>query len=223
MRILIVEDDQVLANQLKQKLEKAHFAVDMVHDALSGESMGYETSYHAVILDLGLPGRSGLTVLKNWRKRRNIVPVIILTARNTWQERVEGIDAGADDYLGKPFHIEELLARVKALIHRFSARSQGVLAVEGFILDENRQCVQKADGHEIPLTDMEFRMMRVFMLSPGRIHSKEALIRALYDVDKEVDPNIIEVYVNHLRKKLGKELFRTLRWQGYLFAPGATA
>lgn len=223
MRILIIEDDQVLANHLKQKLEKANFAVDMVHDGLLGEAMGHETHYHAVILDLGLPGRPGLTVLKNWRKNRNIVPVIILTARNTWQERVEGIDAGADDYLGKPFHIEELLARVKALIHRFNARSQGLLTVGGFTLDDNRHSVQKPNGETISLTDMEFRLLRVFMLSPGRVHSKEALLNALYDFDKEIDPNIIEVYVNHLRKKLGREVFRTLRWQGYVFTPGEPA
>lgn len=211
-----------MANQLKQKLEKAHFAVDMVHDGPLGEAMGNETAYHAVILDLGLPNRSGLTILKNWRKNRNIVPVIVLTARNTWQDRVEGIDAGADDYLGKPFHIEELLARIKAIIHRFSARSQGMLSVGAFTLDENKQHVIKPDGESVHLTDMEFRLLRVFMQSPGRIHSKEALINAMYDLEKEADPNVIEVYVNHLRKKLGKEIFRTLRWQGYLFTPGET-
>ncbi|MEO5363384.1 MAG: response regulator transcription factor [Magnetococcus sp. DMHC-8] len=220
MRILIIEDDQVLANHLKGKLEAAHFAVDMAHNGIQGESMGNETVYHAVILDLGLPDRPGLTVLRNWRKNHNIVPVIVLTARNTWQERVQGIDAGADDYLGKPFHVEELLARVKALVHRFRARSQGMLTVGGLTLDEQKQCVQTANGDPVQLTSMEFRLLRVFMLSPERIHSKEALMDAIYDFDKEVDHNIIEVYVNHLRKKLGKEIFRTLRWQGYLFTPG---
>ncbi|MBF0585189.1 MAG: response regulator transcription factor [Magnetococcales bacterium] len=220
MRILIIEDDQVLANQLKRKLEAAHFAVDMVYNGSDGEAMGNETAYHAVVLDLGLPGQSGLTILKNWRKNNNIVPVIILTARNTWQERVQGIDAGADDYLGKPFHVEELVARLKAITHRYSARSQGKWRVGGFCLDEERQCITKEDGETVALTAMEFRLMRVFMLAPTRIHSKESLLEALYDLDKEVDHNIIEVYINHLRKKLGKESFRTLRWQGYLFAPG---
>ncbi|MBF0127852.1 MAG: response regulator transcription factor [Magnetococcales bacterium] len=220
MRILIIEDDQVLANQLKRKLEEAHFAVDMVHDGVRGEAMGNETAYHAIILDLGLPERPGLVVLKNWRKRRNVVPVIILTARNSWQERVQGIDAGADDYLGKPFHVEELLARVKSIIHRFNARSQGRMTVGGFTLDEERQCVEKPDGEVISLTAMEFRLLRVFMQSPGRIHSKESLMDAIYDFDKVIDHNVIEVYINHLRKKLGRDVFRTLRWQGYLFTPG---
>ncbi|MEO5348736.1 MAG: response regulator transcription factor [Magnetococcus sp. YQC-3] len=220
MRILIIEDDQVLANHLKRKLEAANFAVDMAHNGVLGESMANETLYHAVILDLGLPDRPGLTVLRNWRKNHNIVPVIVLTARNTWQERVQGIDAGADDYLGKPFHVEELLARVKAIVHRCCVRSQGRLTVGGFILDEQKQCVQIANGPVVQLTSMEFRLLRVFMLSPERIHSKEALVDALYDFDKEVDHNIIEVYINHLRKKLGKETFKTLRWQGYLFIPG---
>ncbi len=222
MRILIIEDDQVLANQLKRKLEEAHFAVDMVYDGVNGEAMGNEIAYHAIILDLGLPDRSGLVVLKNWRKKGNSVPVIILTARNAWQERVEGIDAGADDYLGKPFHIEELLARTKSIIHRFSARTQGRLSVGGLTLDEEKQSIHTSDGTVVALTAMEFRLLRVFMLSPGRIFSKESLLNAIYDVDKEVDDNIIEVYINHLRKKLGKDRFRTLRWQGYLFTPGGS-
>jgi two-component system OmpR family response regulator len=223
MRLLIIEDDQVLANHLKRDLEQALYAVDMVHSGPLGEAMANETEYHAVILDLGLPEKSGLTILKNWRRRGNIVPVIILTARNTWKERVEGIDAGADDYLGKPFHLEELLARLKAIIYRCHSRVQGALAVGGYTLDDARQLVTKPDGEEVTLTAMEFRLMRIFMLAPERIHSKEVLMEAVYDYDRVTDHNVIEVYINHLRKKLGKEVFRTLRWQGYRFEPGAGA
>ncbi|MBF0212675.1 MAG: response regulator transcription factor, partial [Magnetococcales bacterium] len=191
MRILIIEDDRVLADHLKKKLDEAGFAVDVVHDGATGEAMGNETAYHAAILDLGLPDRSGLAVLGNWRRGRNQIPVIVLTARNTWWERVEGIDAGADDYLGKPFHIEELLARLRALIHRCHARLQGTLTVGGFSLDETRQSVRLPDGNEARLTAMEFRLLRIFMLSPGRIHSKESLMDAIYDFDKVTDHNII--------------------------------
>ncbi|WP_130471719.1 response regulator [Candidatus Magnetaquicoccus inordinatus] len=221
MRLLIVEDDQVLANHLKRDLEQANYAVDMVHNGALGEAMANETLYHAIILDLGLPEKSGLTLLKNWRRRGNIVPVIVLTARNTWKERVEGIDAGADDYLGKPFHIEELLARLKAVIYRCHNRVQGRLSVGGYHLDEARQLVITPTADEVSLTAMEFRLLRIFMLAPERIHSKEVLMEALYDFDRVTDHNVIEVYINHLRKKLGKDLFRTLRWQGYRFTPEA--
>ncbi|MBF0270468.1 MAG: response regulator transcription factor [Magnetococcales bacterium] len=220
MRILIIEDDRVLSDHLKKKLDEAGFAVDVVHDGENGEAMANETVYHAAILDLGLPDRSGLAVLGNWRRARNQIPVIVLTARNMWWERVEGIDAGADDYLGKPFHVEELLARLRALIHRCHARLQGTLTVGGYSLDEGRQSVRMPDGNEARLTSMEFRLLRIFMLSPGRIHSKESLMEAIYDFDKVTDHNVIEVYVNHLRKKMGREVISTLRWQGYLFTPG---
>lgn len=220
MRILIVEDDAMLAQLLKREFEVVGFSVDVTRSGQDGESMANRMAYHAVILDLGLPDYPGLSVLRNWRRNRNAVPVIVLTARNTWQERVSGIEAGADDYLGKPFHIEELLARIRALILRCHSRFQGELNVGGYTLEEDRQGVLKPDGEFVQLTSMEFRLLRVFMLSPARIHSKEALVDALYDFDKVIDHNVIEVYVNHLRKKLGREIIRTLRWQGYLFTPG---
>lgn len=220
MRILIVEDDDTLAQHLKRKLVEAGFVVDLCGDGEEAETLANNTPYHAVVLDLGLPGRPGMQVLKNWRSRRNQVPVIILTARNTWQERVQGIEAGADDYLGKPFHVQELIARLKALIQRAHARQQGTLAAGGLQLDEERQSVQKADGELVPLSATEFKLLRVFMLSPGKILSKESLMDAIYDFDTVNDHNVIEVYVNHLRKKLGREIIRTLRWQGYVFAQG---
>ncbi|MBF0163191.1 MAG: response regulator transcription factor [Magnetococcales bacterium] len=220
MRILIIEDDSILAQHLKRKCESAGFSVDITQHGLDGEAMANQLAYHAVILDLGLPDHPGLTILKNWRRGRNPVPVIVLTARNSWQERVVGIEAGADDYLGKPFHVEELLARLRALIMRCHARFQGQLNVGGYTLEEERQAVIKPDGELVQLTSMEFRLLRVFMLSPGRIHSKDALIDVLYDFDKIMDHNVIEVYINHLRKKLGRDIIRTLRWQGYQFMPG---
>lgn len=220
MRILIIEDDTILAQLVKRKFEAVGFAVDIATHSQEGEAIANQVAYHAMILDLGLPDYSGLTVLKNLRRSRNAVPVLILTARNTWQERVNGIEAGADDYLGKPFHMEELIARIRALILRCHSRFQGQLSVGGYTLEEDRQGISKPDGELVQLTAMEFRLLRVFMLSPGRIHSKEALIDALYDFDKVIDHNIIEVYVNHLRNKLGRNIIRTLRWQGYLFTPG---
>lgn len=220
MRILIIEDDPTLAQHLKRKCESAGFSVDITSHGLEGEAMANQLAYHAVILDLGLPDHPGLTILKNWRRGRNPVPVIVLTARNSWQERVVGIEAGADDYLGKPFHVEELLARLRALILRCHARFQGQLSAGGYTLEEERQGVIKPDGDRVQLTSMEFRLLRVFMLAPGRIHSKESLIDVLYDFDKIMDHNVIEVYVNHLRKKLGRDIIRTLRWQGYQFMPG---
>lgn len=219
MRILIVEDDTVLAHHLKRKLVEAGFVVDTSGHGEEAESLGNTTEYHAVVLDLGLPGRPGMEVLKNWRSRRNHVPVIILTARNTWQERVQGIEAGADDYLGKPFHVQELIARLKALIQRSHAKQQGMLEAGGLQLDEDRQGVRREDGELVPLSATEFKLLRVFMLAPGKILSKESLMDAIYDYDTVNDHNVIEVYVNHLRKKLGKEIIRTLRWQGYVFAP----
>ncbi|MBF0283789.1 MAG: response regulator transcription factor [Magnetococcales bacterium] len=225
MRILVVEDDVTLGQFLKKKLVESGFAVDVAMDGEEGEVLGREDHYQAVVLDLGLPRKPGLEVLRSWRRQRVMVPVIVLTARNTWQERVEGIEAGADDYLGKPFHVEELAARLKAIIHRSAANARGsMIEARGLGLDEAGQTVRLPDGAVVQLSGAEFRLLRLFMLQPGRILSKEALMGGIYDYDKEVDPNVIEVYVNHLRKKMGKEVIRTLRWQGYRFdglIPGA--
>lgn len=221
MRILIVEDEASLCQFLKKKLTDSGFVADVCMDGKEGEYLGNTTPYHAVVLDLGLPKQSGLDVLKNWRAKGNHVPVIVLTGRNTWQERVQGIEAGADDYLGKPFHIEELIARLRALIQRSLAKQQGVLKVGDWQLDEDRQAVRKPDGELVTLSATEFKLWRMFMFSPGKIFSKDALMDAIYDFDTVNDHNIIEVYVNRLRKKLGRDVIKTLRWQGYVFEPGA--
>ena len=220
MRILVVEDDVVLGERLKKDLGHAGFAVDLTDNGIDAEHMGNEEPYDAVVLDLGLPKRSGLEVLANWRQRGNRVPVIILTARDAWHEKVEGFKAGADDYLGKPFHVEELLARINALIRRGHGQASGNLHVAGLTLNEERQAVLTDKGNEIELTGIEFRLLRYFMLHPGQILSKSRLTEHVYDFDSDKDSNVMEVYINRLRQKLGKDLIATRRGQGYVFGVG---
>ena len=217
LRILLVEDDQSLGSSLKSDLEGAGFAVDWSDNGVDGEYMGDEEPYDAIVLDLGLPGRSGLEVLRNWRSRNNPAPVLLLTARDAWQEKVEGFQAGADDYLAKPFHVEELIARLNALIKRASGRAGGQLHGDGLTLDEERQCVRTGDGEWISLSGTEFKMLRYFMLHPGIILSKTQLTEHVYNYDSDKDSNVIEVYVRHLRQKLGESVIETRRGQGYVF------
>lgn len=217
MRILIAEDDNELVAHLKPLFQRSGYAVDVAHNGVDAEYLGDAEHYDAVVLDLGLPQRPGLEVLLNWRKRENRVPVIILTARGAWHERVDGFKAGADDYLGKPFHTEELLVRLQALIRRSSDRMDTAIRTAGLTLDEERQQVIDPEGHSIELTGTEFRLLRYFMLNPGRILSKTRLTEHVYDQDFERDSNLIEVYVRRLREKIGKQHIRTLRGQGYLF------
>jgi DNA-binding response OmpR family regulator len=217
MRVLLVEDDVALRDGLKQALNTAGFAVDTAGDGVEGESLGDIEPYDAVVLDLGLPRRPGLDVLRHWRARGNSVPVLILTARGAWNEKVEGFKAGCDDYLAKPFHVEELLARLGALLRRSKGLTGGALAAEGFTLDEDRQTVQDAQGHAHELTGTEFRLLRYFMLHPGKVLSKSRLTEHVYEYDDDRDSNVIEVYVNRLRQKLGRDYFETRRGQGYVF------
>jgi two-component system, OmpR family, response regulator len=218
MRLLLAEDDPRLGHELKERLLEAGYAVDWVQDGLAAEDLGTVEPYDAVVLDLGLPGRAGLEVLANWRARKLPLPVLVLTARDAWHEKVAGFQAGADDYLGKPFHVEELLARLQALIRRSSGQTGGILEVAGVRLDEQRQCAL-GDSGEIPLTGTEFRLLRYLMHHPGRILSKERLMEHVYDYDAEKESNVLEVYVNRLRRKLGPTLIETRRGQGYVFAP----
>lgn len=220
MRILVVEDDATLAERLKEHLGRAGFAVDLARDGVEGEYLGNEEPYDAVVLDLGLPKRPGLEVLANWRKRGNAVPVLVLTARDAWFERVEGFQAGADDYLGKPFHSEELTARLNALIRRAHQQVAGPLTVAGVTLDEGTMEALAPDGGRHLLTATEFRLLRYLMLHPGRVVSKSRLTEHVYEYDAERDSNVIEVYVNRLRKKLGHDLIATRRGQGYVFGGG---
>jgi len=217
MRLLLVEDDTRLVESLQRDLTKAGYALDWAGDGPAAEFMGQEMAYDAVILDLGLPGLSGLEVLRRWRGQGKTVPVLILTARDGWRERVDGLKAGADDYLGKPFHMEELLARLHALIRRSQGRAEAVLRVGGLALDEDHQRVSLADGTAFELTATEFRLLRVFMSHPGELLSKTRLTEHVYDQDFDRDSNLIEVYVRRLREKLGAERIQTRRGQGYIF------
>jgi len=217
MRLLLVEDDAELSQSLQQQLKKEGFAVDVTDNGIDAEFMGDEEPYDAVILDLGLPQRSGMEVLKNWRQRDNKVPVIVLTARDAWHERVDGFKAGADDYLGKPFHAEELLVRILALVRRNNDRTGDTLKSSGLVLNEELQQVCLGSGEPIELTGTEFRLLRYFMLNTGKILTKTRLIEHVYDQDFDKDSNLIEVYVRHLRKKIGEERIITKRGQGYVF------
>ena len=216
MRLLLVEDDELLRITLTRDLEGAGFAVDTASNGEQGEFLGSTEHYDIVVLDLGLPRLSGLDVLKRWRESGVMMPVIVLTARDAWHERVEGLKEGADDYLGKPFRVEELLARIQALLRRGVPR--GVrLVCNGIELDEERQTAIVGDTRSEPLTALEFRLLRCMMHHPGEVLSKSYLGEHVYGLDADPDSNVIEVYINRLRQKLGRELIRTRRGQGYVF------
>lgn len=217
MRLLLVEDDTALNRKLKVALTEAGFAVDVTANGVDAEYMGDAEPYDIVVLDLGLPERSGLDVLRAWRARGNTVPVLILTARDAWHERVDGLRAGADDYLGKPFYVEELVARLNALIRRNTIHEGGTLCMGDLTLDEARQAVITRDGTTIALTGIEFRLLRYFMLHPGQVLSKSRLTDHIYDWNTDHDSNVIEVYVKRLRQKCGKHVIQTRRGQGYIF------
>lgn len=218
MRVLAIEDDPELGSGLKSELERHGYAVDLISNGVDGQFMGEQEPYDAVILDLGLPGRAGLDVLQNWRKHDLKVPVLILTARDAWREKVDGFQAGADDYLGKPFHMEELVARLNALVRRARGQASASLAVAGLTLNSETQTVSRSDGSEFELTGTEFRLLRYFMLHPDHILSKTRLAEHVYDYDSDKDSNVIEVYVRRLRKKLGDAVIETRRGQGYIFS-----
>lgn len=216
MKLLLVEDNTDLARRLADDLRGRGYAVDTADNGVDAEHLGNEWPYDAVILDLGLPQRSGLEVLRHWRARGNAVPVLVLTARDAWHEKVDGFNAGADDYLAKPFHVEELAARLGALIRRSHTQAGGTVQYDGLVLDETRQSVRK-DGVEIELSGAEFRLLRYLMLHPGQILSKSHLAEHLYDNASDPDSNVIEVYISHLRTKLGAAIITTRRGQGYVF------
>ncbi len=217
MRLLLLEDDHKLSDSLKNRLNAAGFAVDQSFEGIDGGYMGESEPYDAVILDLGLPGRSGLEILRDWRLKKIHVPVLILTARDAWQEKVEGFKAGADDYLAKPFHLEELIARINALLHRSHTKSAGPLLISRLTLDEDQQCVTVASGKVLSLSGTEFRLLRYLMMHPEVILSKTRLTEHLYDFESDKDSNLIEVYIKRLRQKIGRDLIETRRGQGYIF------
>jgi len=216
LRLLLAEDDPEISRRLKSYLGQHGFAVDAVYNGIDAEFNGREEPYDVIVLDLGLPQRPGLEVLASWRKAEVGTPVLILTARDSWQEKVQGLQAGADDYLTKPFREEELLARLQALIRRNTGTVGKPLEVDGWVLDEATQSVSRGEQHW-QLTGIEYRLLRYCMLHPGRILSKTRLTEHIYEQDADKDSNVIEVYIRRLREKLGKDVITTRRGQGYVF------
>ena len=217
MRLLLVEDSVELAGTLMADLLRHGYAVDWLADGRDAACQGLSEPYDLIILDLGLPGRPGLQVLREWREQGSHTPVLILTARSSWAERIEGLKAGADDYLSKPFHPEELLLRIQGLLRRAHGLSnQTELLAGGLSLDEGAQCVT-LDGQRVELTAAEFRLLRYFMLHSGQLLSKTQLSDHLYDGESERDSNVLEVLINRLRSKFGKRLIETRRGLGYRF------
>lgn len=217
MRLLLVEDDPGLGPRLQTALNSAGYATDLSVDGIDAEAMGDIEPYDLVVLDLGLPGQSGLDVLNHWRQHDNATPVIILTARDGWEDKVAGFRAGADDYLAKPFQTEELLVRIEAVLRRCAGLKPGALSVAGMTLEESDQSVHLNSGDHISLTGTEFRLLRYLMLNPGKLLSKTTLTEHVYQLDSDKDSNVIEVYINRLRQKLGTDLIQTRRGQGYIF------
>ncbi len=214
MRVLLVEDEATLAAQLRQVLLDAGYAVDQADNGRDAWVQGGVQAYDAVVLDLGLPVLDGLSVLKRWRSEGMSAPVLILTARDQWHEKVAGIDAGADDYLTKPFHTEELLARVRALIRRASGLASALLACGPLALD-TRSGKVTLDGQPVNLTAQEFKLLSYLMHHPNELVSRTVLTEHLYAQDFERDSNTIEVFVARLRKKLPAALIETVRGLGY--------
>ena len=220
MRVLLVEDDPTLNRQLDMALQAAGYAVDVSTNGRDAWALGDAEDFDAVVLDLGLPQMDGLTVLKRWRAAGRGMPVLILTARDHWHEKVAGIDAGADDYLTKPFHTEELLARLRGLIRRASGHASPVLVCGPVELDTRSGRVT-LDGQLLPLTSHEFKVLAYLMHHAGAVVSRTELTEHIYAQDFERDSNTIEVFVGRLRKKLPPDLIETVRGLGYRLAPPA--
>ena len=214
MRILVVEDDKDLNRQLLEALTDAGYAVDVAFDGEEGHFLGDTEPYDAVVLDIGLPIKDGISVLEDWRRNDRNMPVLVLTARDRWSDKVQGIDAGADDYVAKPFHMEEVLARLRALTRRASGHASNEFVCGTVRLDAKTSRV--TSGNEvIKLTSHEFRVLKYLMHHPDRIVSRTELTEHLYDQDFDRDSNTIEVFVGRLRKKLGVNIIETVRGMGY--------
>lgn len=214
MRILVVEDDSDLNRQLVSALEEAGYVVDSASDGEEGHFLGDTEPYDAVVLDLGLPTLDGLSVLENWRRDGRTMPVLILTARDRWSDKVAGIDAGADDYVAKPFHMEEVLARVRALVRRAAGHASNELTCGSVRLDLRAGRVT-VDGNPIKLTSHEYRLLSYLLHHQGKVISRTELTEHLYDQDFDRDSNTVEVFVGRLRKKIGSDMIETIRGLGY--------
>jgi two-component system OmpR family response regulator len=217
VRLLVVEDDKDLAGQLAKALGDAGYAVDVAHDGEEGHYLGDTEPYDAVILDLGLPVVDGITVLDRWRRAGRTMPVLVLTARDRWSEKVAGFDAGADDYVPKPFNIEEVLARIRALIRRSAGHASPEIAIGPLSIDTRNGRVT-VDGTPVKLTAQEYRLLSYLAHHKGRIVSRIELTEHLYAQDFDRESNTIEVFIGRLRRKLGVDLIHTVRGLGYRIA-----
>jgi DNA-binding response OmpR family regulator len=214
IRILLVEDDPDLARRLSDGLRSEGYVIEHAATGRMGLGLGRDEDFDGAILDLGLPDMQGVEVLRQWRKAKRGMPVLILTARGSWTEKVEGLNAGADDYVTKPSHVQEIAARLRALMRRSAGRSSPVLVHNDVELSPVSGTVSVA-GQPVELTAQEFRILNYFMHRPGRLISQNELIEHLYPLEEERDPNTIEVYIARLRKKLGRDVIKTQRGLGY--------
>ncbi len=223
MRILVVEDEQGLREQLAEQLKNEGYAVDVCASGEEALYLGLEYPYDAAVVDIGLPGISGIDVINEWRQQERRFPILILTARGRWQDKVEGLEAGADDYLVKPFIMEELVARLRALVRRAAGWTQTTLQCGPVVLNQSAQTVA-VDGRAIELTAYEYKVLEYLMLHRGKVVSKTELTEHIYDQDFDRDSNVIEVFVGRLRRKLDPDNqfkpIETLRGRGYRFALG---
>lgn len=217
MRILVVEDDTNLNRQLKEALTEAGYAVDVAFDGEEGHFLGDTEPYDAIVLDIGLPQMDGLSVLEEWRRAGKTTPVLLLTARDRWSDKVQGIDAGADDYVAKPFHMEEVLARIRALVRRAAGLASNEI-VAGSVRLDARSGKVTVEGQSVKLTSHELRLLSYLMHHKGKVISRTELTEHLYDQDFDRDSNTIEVFVGRLRKKLPEDCIQTVRGLGYQIA-----
>jgi two-component system, OmpR family, response regulator len=214
MRLLVVEDDPDINRQIVTALQDSGYVVDSAKDGEEGHFLGDTEPYDAVVLDLGLPVLDGVSVLEKWRRAGHKMPVLILTARDRWSDKVAGFDAGADDYVAKPFHMEEVLARVRALLRRSAGHATSELTCGPVSLDTKSARVV-VNGTAVKLTSLEYRLLAYLMHHKGKVVSRTELVEHLYDQDFDRDSNTVEVFVGRLRKKLGVDVLHTIRGMGY--------
>ncbi len=221
MRALVIEDDNTLREQIVDRLQAEGFAIDAAADGDEGLYLAREMPVDVAVVDLGLPGTDGMEIIRKVRDEGHLYPILILTARDRWEDRVAGLEAGADDYLGKPFHLEELLARLRALLRRVGGWAHPVLDFDGLRIETREQQVTVAE-QAVSLTAFEYRVLEYLAIHAGEVISKPVLLDHLYDEDTERDTNVLEVFVRRLRRKLDPEStlnpIETLRGRGYRFA-----
>ncbi len=215
MKLLLAEDDKALVEYLLPGLRRADYVVEWAGNGVDAEFLALEENFDGIILDLGLPQKSGLEVLKSLREKKLDTPVLVLTARDSWHERVDGLKAGADDYLGKPFHLAELAARLEAIMRRRFGHSDNRLEYGGILLDIDQHTLTTRQKKNYQLTAIEFRLLRYMMLNPRKVISKTELSEHVYEEEQLKDSNVIEVYISRLRSLLGKSRIQTYRGQGY--------